>query len=328
MLQRYQFIAAVIALVLAIAPHSSHSFPRLGLLKSYAHETTIEREYPLANAGTLTIRNVDGNIRIETEWRGSVALRAIKRAAREDQLPRMSIEKYAHEKDGHTYVTISTTYENNEVDGCVDYVLAVPTHINLRLRTGYGTITIQDVQGCIAAQTRDGNIDIERVTGPVIAQTKSKGNITLDSIGGGIKAVTKTGNINIENATRSIVATSDEGNIAVTFKKLLESSRVVLHSRGGTVSTRLPSQINAHVIGQSEGVTLQSDHYLALRPNTKLEKEVSSYCNELARRVCHCMEQQQDDEEIRAGKGKSVAKKVRNRLAQAFKYVYPFGKSS
>ena len=74
--------------------YTTQAFPKLGILKSHPNEAIIEREYPFANSGTLTIRNIEGSIRVQTEWRGSIALRATKRAAREEQLGQISIEKY------------------------------------------------------------------------------------------------------------------------------------------------------------------------------------------------------------------------------------------
>jgi len=325
---RHLFFVVTSAALAAVLNYA-HYADALHITRGHATETVIEREYPFANSGTLTIRNIEGNIRIQTEWRGSIGLRAVKRAHREEQLQKMSVEKYTTEKDGHTRVTISSTYEHPEVDGAIDYTITVPTHVNLRLRTGQGNITVQDVQGTIVAQTRNGSIDVERITGPVIAQTKSKGQITVDNVSGGIKASTKSGNISIEGATKSVIATSIDGKIEVTFKKLPDTSRVVLHSQSGSVSARMPSNFNAHLIGTADGVTINSDHYIALRPTTKLEKEVNTYCTELARRVCHCAEHAQDEEEESiAQKGKTVAKKLRQRLAQAFKYIYPFNKTN
>jgi len=327
----YRKLLVLFVAMLVLSPFHTLPFPKLGILKNYPHESVVEREYPFANSGTLTVRNIEGNIHIQTEWRGSIGLRAIKRASRQEQLAQINIEKYATEKDGHTRVTIGTNYENiTDIDGAVDYLLTVPTHVNLRLRTGRGAITVHDIQGTIVAQTRDGDIDIERVTGPVIAQTKNKGNITINSVSGGIRAGAKKGNISIDGATKSVIATNIEGKIEVGFKKLPDTSRVALHSQSGTVSARMPSGFNAHLMGKADGVTINSDHYIALRPATKLEKDISTYCDELARRMCHCAENIDDDDEDEslAGKGLSVAKKVRERLAQAIKYVYPFSKVS
>ena len=323
--RHHPFPLTVTVIITAFA-FAHHTSPLPRLFRSQ-NETVIEREYPFVNSGTLTIRNIEGNIRVQTEWRGSIGLRAVKRASNEEQLQRITVEKYTTEKDGHTSVTISSNYETPDIDGAVDYTLTVPTHVNLRLRTGQGAISVQDVQGVIVAQTRDGNIDIERITGPVIAQSKTKGNISIDSVSGGIKAGAKHGNITIDGATKSVIATNIEGKIEVNFKKMPETSRVVLHSQSGSVSAHMPSHFNAHLIGKGDGVTINSDHYIALRPTTKLEKEVSAYCTELARRVCHCAEGTDDnDDETVVEKGLSIAKKVRDRLAKAIKYVYPFNK--
>jgi len=317
--------AYILQLIMLCMPLHVEALPSLGILRRHNQEAVIEREYPFANPGALTVLNLEGNIRIETEWRSSVALRAVKRAGNQEQLDLISIEKYCTEKDGRTNLSISTNYANTQVDGSVDYTLIIPMHANLRLRTGTGSINVKDVQGSIVAQARMGNIEIERITGPVCVCTKERGNITVDHVSGGIKAATIAGTITIESASKSVIATSTHGDIAVNFRKLPEASRVVVHSQSGKVTVGLPSTFNAHIIGKSDGAKITSDHYIALRQSTPLEKEISAYCDELARRICRCSE---GGEKSPQATEQTVPGRMRSVLARTLKYLYPFKKNT
>ena len=290
---------------------------------SYTHEVVIEREYPFTSPGTLTITNITGNIYVQTEWRSSIAVTVTKQCKTSDNLEKVTVEKYQTEKNNQTDLSIATTYTDEPVDSITHYTVQVPTHIDLKLKTERGNIYVSDAHGSITAQTHTGDVEIERIAGPVFAQVRDAGTIKLNRIYGSIKATTKKGDVLIENGSQSIIATSQNGNVTAQMHKLPDNARIALHTPGGGKATlKLPAAINAHVIGNAQQSTIASDHYIAIRPITsQIEKETRAYCNELARRICSC---DRNAAEQREKTTQVVQKKVKQVLAQTAKYFYPF----
>ncbi len=243
------------------------------LFGKYTHEEIIEKEFHLEPQGTLSISNLAGDITVTTEWkRNTIRLKAIKRAAKEETLPLIALK--AHQPTNKELV-LASSFSQDNLKGALEFHLIVPTHVKLNLSTDTGTITIQDVNGPIVANTINGNIDIKNTTNTITAKTETAGNIAITHAKGNIVASTNKGDITINDANQSIVATTQKGNILTICADVPSTSRIVLLAeQSGSINLSLPSEVNATVQGKTAKGRVESDHYVTIKPfTTRIDKD-------------------------------------------------------
>jgi hypothetical protein len=245
------------------------------LFGKYSNEAIIEKTYQIAKPATLTINNIDGDINITTEWkRDSICLKAVKKAAKEEQLDLLSIKtKHDTRFDGNN-LTLKTVYTSKDAKGSITYNLIVPNNITLNLHTDRGIIRVNDVNGAIIATTQLGNIELKNIGNTITAQTEEQGTILIEKAQGNIKATTNKGDITITDASKSIIATTQKGNITTACTEVPATSKIVLNSQAsGGIMLALPSTVNATLQGKTAHGKLTSDHYVTIKPyTTKLGK--------------------------------------------------------
>lgn len=250
------------------------SFDRLyGFFGKYNHEFIVEKEFELAQPGTLVINNTDGNITITTEWqRNTICLKAIKKTTKEEDLSVININ--ANHDEAANELTINAVYDKT-IKGCVDYQLIVPAQTTLKLSADHGSIKVNDAKGQVNATTLHGDIEINNTTNTVTAQTEENGSIYISMAHGDVKATTNKGNITIEDAQKGIYATTQKGNIVTSCTQVPATSRIVLNAEmAGAIELKLPNNVNATLHGKTSKGRLTSDHYITIHSfTTKLTKQ-------------------------------------------------------
>lgn len=242
----------------------------------YTNEVIIEKEYQVAKPAILTINNITGDIVITTEWQqDSICLKAIKKTAKQEDLDTLTITAKRKERFNGNHLTLTTACSNKNARGAIDYHLIVPAHIALNLRTDYGQVQVNNVNGPLIITTKNGNIQLSNVGNTVTAQTEETGMIHIEKARGNIKATTNKGDIVISDATKSITAHTQKGNIITACNDVPAKSRIVLNSQeSGGITLALPTSINATVLGKTTRGRLTSDHYITIKPfTTKLTKQ-------------------------------------------------------
>jgi DUF4097 and DUF4098 domain-containing protein YvlB len=168
-------LAAVLALAaLGIPAH----------LSAAAKETErVERTVPLQSGGTLTLKNFSGNVEITGEARSDVSIVAVRRATRE-RLDRIKLDI---QSDGRTVVIEANkrdkswdTRDENVVE--TDFTIKVPQSANLDLRVFSSPVQISGVTGTHKVHGFSSSLRLDKVTGPVEAETFS-GEIYLAPAG-------------------------------------------------------------------------------------------------------------------------------------------------
>jgi len=125
--------------------------------------------YPLRPAGSVSVENVQGDVRVEAWDRAEVEVAVLKRAlgpaANPDDV-RIEVES-----DGRKLAVRATYPAPSEEPVRVDFRLRVPRQVQLeRLRTVVGNIRVRDTEGLVDARTLNGNIEEINITGGVVAR--------------------------------------------------------------------------------------------------------------------------------------------------------------
>lgn len=145
------------------------------LATAAAKETErVEKTVPMQSGGTLTLKNFSGRVDITGEARSDVSIVAVRRATR-DRLDRIKLDI---QSDGKS-VTIEANKrdkdweERDENVVETDFTIKVPQSANLDLRVFSSPVQISGVAGTHKVHGFSSDLRLERVTGPVDAETFS-----------------------------------------------------------------------------------------------------------------------------------------------------------
>ena len=183
----------------------------LGLLFSMsanAEKEVIEKSFSVAANGTLKIDSDEGSIEVETWNKNTVEVEVEKYARSQKRLDEFKVTVV---QKGNDVEIIGDSNWNSRVD--VEYVVKVPKQYNVALKTGGGSISVEDLEGNAKVNTSGGSIKIGNVSnGDVDAHTSGgsikvgdvDGNLSVDTSGGSIRLGKITGTSNIDTSGGSI----------------------------------------------------------------------------------------------------------------------------
>jgi DUF4097 and DUF4098 domain-containing protein YvlB len=177
---------AVFALVLAAA----------GCAISLRAEVREEfhKTYPLAAAGRVSVRNVNGAVRIAAWDRNEVKVDAVKRGRDKAALDQAEIVVDARADA----IEVHTKYPDHTHDAAsVDYSLTVPRQAALDgISTVNGSVEIDGVTGALRASSVNGNVDVRRAEGDAdLHTTNGRVDAEFAKLGKTVSAKTVNGGV-------------------------------------------------------------------------------------------------------------------------------------
>ncbi len=205
----------------------------------------LERTVPLQAGGTLTLRSFSGRVEITGEPRSDVSIVAVRRASR-DRLDRIKLDI---QSDGRS-VTIEANKrdkawdEKNENVVETDFTIKVPQSANLDVKVFSSNVQITGVTGTHTVHGFSSDLRLDKVTGPVDAETFS-GKIYLAPAawqqGQSVRAKTFSGDIEVrlpEDAAGTVELDSFSGGVNSAVPLTLQSKskrrmRASLNSASG-----------------------------------------------------------------------------------------------
>jgi hypothetical protein len=122
----------------------------------------------------------------------------------------------------------------------VEFRISVPRNYNVKLKSGAGNISIDDMEGETGAETAGGRLSFKRLMGHVTGITAG-GNIDVVEVGGTISVRTGGGSISIEHVKGGVVAQTSGGSIRI--EDLV--GEIEATTKGGSVAARMSNHIIA-----------------------------------------------------------------------------------
>jgi hypothetical protein len=190
----------------------------------------VERTVPMQSGGTLTLKNFSGRVEITGENRSDVAIVAVRRATR-DRLDRIKLDI---QSDGRS-VTIEANKRDKDGDEKdenvveTDFTIKVPQSTNLDLRVFSSPVQISGVTGTHKVHGFSSDLRLDKVTGPVDAETFS-GQIYLAPAvwqqGQSVHAKTFSGDIEVrlpDSAAGTVEFDSFSGDVDSAVPLTLQS---------------------------------------------------------------------------------------------------------
>ncbi len=281
-MRTHYLILCICSIIVSPSTITAFSFKKLytSFIPSKMEQEVIFEEHAPQKASLLTVKNKAGNITIKTDANhDKIFLKATKKSYEKEDLPKVTFNYAVHGQE----VLIEANYDNQLIDGMIDFDLVVPQKLAVHAHTNDGSIKICQSHSPVKASTDKGPIEIVNPQNTVDAITMQKGSITFYHPEGRIKAQTNSGNIAIYDAQNSIVAHTNYGSIELFAKEVPSTSSIKLASNSGSIVLHLPPDVNADLQASTKYGIITSDHYITLKPHTtqlnrtawkKLQKEI------------------------------------------------------
>lgn len=176
--------------------------------------------FKLAPGSRVIIENEAGDISVESWDKPACEVNIFKASSEPENFEKIKVDV----EEGPSRLRIKTAYrERLAGDNSVNYVISVPSSVDLQIRTGVGRIQVRDVTGRLSLQAERGDLHLKNIEGSVDGKTEA-GNIVLDlerPITRDISLRTDEGGaqLNIAKDLNAFVwAESEEGKILNTIK--------------------------------------------------------------------------------------------------------------
>ncbi len=174
-------------------------------------EEVISKSYSVKSGGSLYIESDSGRIEIETWDKNIVDIKITKKSRKERKLGEFNLDIEHSGSD----VSIEGEGEwNSRVS--VTYYIRVPKEYDLDLKTGGGSISVNDISGQIKMKTSGGAIKIGNVAKGNVDVDTSGGSIKVGNVNGNLKADTSGGKIIVGKITGKTDLDTSGGRIEVT----------------------------------------------------------------------------------------------------------------
>jgi hypothetical protein len=183
------------------------------------------QSFNLAPGGSITIKNVSGDINITGYDGATVEVIAYKEGRDRNQV---SVENLSTANR----VSLRADYEEHcNCDASLRFEVKVPRSV----RFNFDEIS-----------TASGNLNAENVTGRVEMNTAS-GDVMLTGVSGEIRASSASGSVKVRDAAGNVSASSASGDVDVELTRVEGEGDMRFTSASGNVNVRLPASIDARV---------------------------------------------------------------------------------
>jgi DUF4097 and DUF4098 domain-containing protein YvlB len=235
------FLAAAVMLSCLIAADCDPS-EWVGSMGGPEFTENFHKAFPLEANGRFSLKNTNGDIRVETWSKAEADISAVKVArGHKENLDKVTIETDA--LAGSVAVdTIYPKFRNLRVS--VNYTIRVPEGVRLDLvRSTNGDVELIGRYGDVKASSTNGDI---KLTGAAAAAEMSttNGGIFASELTGSVDAHTTNGRINLTMPAvkGDIVARTTNGSISVRLGGEINAALKV-HTTNGHIDTSLPVTI-------------------------------------------------------------------------------------
>lgn len=184
------------------------------------HKEKFEETVPLAKEGKVSLKNISGEIEVESWDKAEVRIEAVKVSEAstlekaKENAAKVKIEVF---EEGNT-LRIETQYPKLSIKGLnvsVDYHLFIPDKAALKIKSVSGDVTLQKIGGAVEVDVVSGDVEVMKAEKGLDCKAVS-GDLELQSIAGDAFLKTVSGDITLEQMKGSIEAESVSGDIELS----------------------------------------------------------------------------------------------------------------
>jgi hypothetical protein len=212
-------------------------------LAAQAGAQDFQKTYPLGAGGTVSIKNVSGDVNIKGYDGQGVAVAVYKEGRDRD---RVEVEDLS---TGNAVVLNAQYPRECNCDASLRFEINVPRS---------GNINIDSVK--IAS----GNVNVNGINGRVVVRTAS-GDVRAENINGDVNASTASGEVTVRNVAGTVNARSASGNVEAEVARLEGTGDMKFSSASGDVRVKLPGNVDADVKMSTSTGTINTDFPIEVR---------------------------------------------------------------
>ncbi len=222
--------------------------------------------FKVAGSPRINLDTFDGSIEVHSWDRPEVEVVVEKQAQDETLLEQIVVEQ---SQDGDT-VTLRVRgpagRENSGINIGVIYSpraklrVALPKSSSLDLRSGDGSISVEEVTGTVVLRSGDGSIVGQRLSGDVHARTDD-GSIRMRETTGKVDVETRDGSIIVNGTLTHLRAKTGDGSVRIAAERgsTLEDDWLV-ETDDGSVEIRLPAGVAGEVDAATSDGSIRSSY--------------------------------------------------------------------
>lgn len=264
-------ILAVMFFILGMAPAESADREK--------YEEKFEQTVSLARDGKVSLKNISGDIEVESWDKAEVKIEA-KKISRASTLEKAK-ENAAKVKievieEGNT-LRIETKYPELSIKSLnvsIDYHLLIPDKVAVKIKSVSGDVTLQQIGGAIEVDVVSGDIEVMKADKGVDCKSVS-GDLELRGINGDAFLKTVSGDIILGKMNGSIEAESVSGDIELID---VSGARVV---RGNALSGSITYQGDINPEGRYELKSHSGEIEMVLPSNAAFDLEASTFSGDI-----------------------------------------------
>jgi DUF4097 and DUF4098 domain-containing protein YvlB len=207
-----------------------------------------QKTYPLTNGGTVSIKNVSGDVNIKGYDGTGVSVAVYKEGPDRDKVD-------VEDLSNGNMVDLKARYpERCNCNASLRFEVSIPRSLNIsvdKVKIASGNVNVEGVNGRIAIQTASGDVKVENVNGDVNASTAS-GEVSVKNIAGAVNASSASGNVEAEIArlegSRDMKFSSASGDVRVKLPANIDAD-IKMSTSTGSINTDFPIEIHKHEFG-------------------------------------------------------------------------------
>ncbi len=245
--------AAVAALATIVGPGC------VTIVGSARYVETVEKRFEVSGKADVSLATFDGSIEIRPSSSNAVVVTVEKRGASKDVTDRIEVRA---DQNGNK-VTVDVRYPKHDHmfswgDGAsAKLVVAIPAQADVQAQTGDGGIDVERLTGTLDLRSGDGSISGHDLGGSVRAHT-GDGSIRLGGVKGALDVDTGDGSITVEGTFTSVRARSGDGSVNVHAASGSSASEEWSIATGdGSVLLALPGDFGAELDAHSSDGSIE-----------------------------------------------------------------------
>ncbi|MFN7978113.1 MAG: DUF4097 family beta strand repeat-containing protein [Vicinamibacterales bacterium] len=235
--------------------------------------------FTVGSAPTISLETFDGAIEVHSWDRQEVEVVVEKQAQDDGLLQQIVVEKSQEGNQvtlrvkgpaggGRDGIQIGITFSPS-----AKLRVALPKAATLDLRSGDGSITVEDVSGQLSLRTADGSVSGLRLSGDLRVRTDD-GSIRLRETTGKVDVETLDGSVTVNGLLTLLRAKSGDGSVRVTAEKgSALGDDWSVETNDGTVELRLPEDLAAEIDAVTSDGSIRSSHPHLTVPDRRAEGE-------------------------------------------------------
>lgn len=221
-------------------------------IDSEGHIVREEKRFPAEAVVDLHLYTFDGAVEVRSWDRPEVVVEVEKRGQDEEAVSRIQVlaertgnriqVEARHPASSSVFVGIGRFTSPS-----VRLIVSVPRRVNLVVRSGDGSILVENVEGRLELRTDDGQIHTVETSGELLAESQD-GRILLDEVAGSVEARTDDGSVRITGTPSVLRARSGDGAVVL---RLRQGTRMtadwMVTTDDGSISVEVPEGFDAEI---------------------------------------------------------------------------------